>query len=104
MRHQSPHPGPSARTDAPRAPLPGEDPGTLMDEDYLGASGPDALDAAAPQSMEDRAEERIDAEVNEGFEAHADSTVESDASREASGVEGNDSNDTGGDPERILRP
>lgn len=101
MSQQSPHPGPSARTDAPRAPLPGEDPGTLMDEDYLGASGPDALDAASPQSMEERAVERINAEVNEGYEAHADSTAESDASRDASGVEGND---TGEDPERIVPP
>ncbi len=72
-----------------------------MDEDYLGASGPDALDAASVQSVEDRAEERIDAEVNEGYEAHADSTPESDASREGSGVEGND---TGEDPERIVPP
>jgi hypothetical protein len=72
-----------------------------MDEDYLSASGPDAVDAGSTESTEARAEERIDTETAEGFEAHADSTPESEDSREASGVEGND---PGEDPERIVRP
>jgi hypothetical protein len=41
----------SPRADARRQRPPGEDPGTLTDEEYLSAGGPDALDsvAAAPR-------------------------------------------------------
>jgi hypothetical protein len=49
----------------PKSRAPGDDPGTLTDEDYLEAGGPDALDAAEeephpdspPGSRRDKAED-----------------------------------------------
>lgn len=50
--------GGATRADARRHAPPGEDPGTLTDEEYLSAGGPDALDAAAPSP--DRREAHAD--------------------------------------------
>jgi len=41
-----------APVDARRPAPPGEDPGTLTDEEYLSIGGPDAMDAAAPASAQ----------------------------------------------------
>jgi hypothetical protein len=41
-------PGKQSQRQAPTRPnVPGEDPGTLTDEDYLESGGPDAIDSAA---------------------------------------------------------
>jgi hypothetical protein len=58
-------PGAQSQHQAPTRPnVPGEDPGTLTDEDYLQAGGPDAIDSASdphpdsrPGSQRDRSED-----------------------------------------------
>lgn len=67
MTHPSQTPRSSPRADARREAPPGENPGTLTDEEYLSVGGPDALDSAA--SGDDRTDDGIDASP----EAHADS-------------------------------
>jgi hypothetical protein len=63
---QPPHPRPperereARRPDARRQRPLGEDPGTLTDEEYLSAGGPDALDAAAPSPSSTAAESHSD--------------------------------------------
>lgn len=45
-RPREPHAG---ETHSREPPAPGEDPGTLTDEDYLSAGGPDAIDSATDE-------------------------------------------------------
>lgn len=59
------------RADARRQTSPGEDPGTLTDEEYLSVGGPDALDSAAP------GDDRTDDGVDDSADAHADSPPQS---------------------------
>ena len=59
---QIPAAGSAARRDHHRqrsSHVPGDDPGTLMDEDSLTEGGPDAVDAAEPERIELSAEQRI---------------------------------------------
>lgn len=64
--------GGKPRADARRQAPPGEDPGTLTDEEYLSVGGPDALDSATPRD-EERHDERTDDSVGAQQEAHPDS-------------------------------
>lgn len=66
MANPSQTPRSQSRADARRE-APGEDPGTLTDEEYLSVGGPDALDSAA--GGDDRTDERVD----RTSDAHADS-------------------------------
>ncbi|HEY7929599.1 MAG TPA: hypothetical protein VID71_06285 [Steroidobacteraceae bacterium] len=70
-RHSSTTSG-TPGTDARRQAPPGEDPGTLTDEEYLSVGGPDALDSAAPRGN-DAHDERTDDSVGAQREAHPDS-------------------------------
>src|SRR6185437_9702607 len=74
--------GGKVRADARRHAPPGEDPGTLTDEEYLSVGGPDALDAAAPSPEprtrdahrnQSHGDERTDDGLGTEGETHADS-------------------------------
>ncbi|HWG75395.1 MAG TPA: hypothetical protein VN660_01210 [Steroidobacteraceae bacterium] len=83
MAKQSQTTGGAPRPNTRRPAPPGEDAGSLTDEEYLSDGGPDALDAAtaspqrsrrdAQRRSDARRDERTDDSVGAEREAHADS-------------------------------